>query len=62
MAMGVIAIFPLIRKPTVGPNLGGAQDQLPGPQNDAHRFVVEDERESGHAVRLGNDPATASQN
>src|SRR5260370_42093484 len=40
MAMGVIAIFPLIRKPTVGPNLGGAEDQLPGPQKYAHRVAV----------------------
>jgi len=62
MAMRMIAVFPLVGKPTVGPNLGGAQDQLPGPQNDAHRFIVEDERESGHAARLGNDLATASQN
>ena len=62
MPMGMIPIFSFVGKPAVGPDLGGSQDQLAGPQDDAHRFIVKDERESGHVARLGNHPATASQN
>ena len=61
MAMRVIAILYFISKPTVTPDLGRAQYQLAGPQDDAHRFIIEDEGESCHAGALGNQPATVSQ-
>jgi hypothetical protein len=39
--MCVIAIFPFIQEPAIGPNLGGPQNLLAGPQDNAHRFIVE---------------------
>jgi hypothetical protein len=41
MAMRVIAVFSFIQEPAVRPNLGWPQDLPAGPQDDAHRFVVE---------------------
>jgi hypothetical protein len=35
---------------------------LAGPQDDAHRFVVEDEREACHARGMCKPPATQPQN
>src|SRR3989442_7435679 len=48
MAVCVIAILPFIEEPAVGPNLGGSQHLLAGPQDDAHRLVVEYHRETCH--------------
>jgi hypothetical protein len=56
--MRVIAIFPFIQEPAIGPNLGGPQNQLTGPQDDAHRFVVEYEREACHTDALSKAPAS----
>ena len=62
MAVGVIAVFSLVRKPAIRPNLRGPEQLLAGPQDDAHRFVVEDEGETGHACCVGkplaNPPAS----
>jgi len=41
MPVRVVAVFPLVREPAIGPDLGGAQNLLARAQNDAHRFVVE---------------------
>jgi hypothetical protein len=49
VAVGMIAVFPFIEEPAIGPNLGGSQDLLPSPQDDAHRLVVEYHREACHA-------------
>ena len=48
--MRVIAVLPFVREPAIGPDLGRAQHLLAGAQDDADRFVVEDEREAGHAT------------
>jgi hypothetical protein len=59
--MRVIAIFPFIQKPAIRPNFGWPENLTPGPQNDAHRFVVENQRKGSHAGLLGKRPATAAQ-
>jgi len=46
--MGVIAAFPLVGEPAIGPDLRRAQGQLAGPEDDAEWFVVEYERQTGH--------------
>jgi hypothetical protein len=51
MAMGVIAVFALVGKPAIRPNLGGLQNLLAGPQDNSHRFIVEYERKACHAPR-----------
>lgn len=55
--MRVVAIFALIEEPAVRPDLGRSEDLLPGPQDDAHRLIVEYHRKAGHARELGNNPA-----
>jgi hypothetical protein len=49
MSMGVIAVFALVGKPAVRPNLGGSEDLPAGPQDNPHRFIVEYERKACHA-------------
>jgi len=46
--MRVIAVFSFVQEPAVRPNLGWPEHLLAGPQYDAHRLVVEDEREACH--------------
>src|SRR5689334_6874180 len=51
MSMGVVsaARLGLVREPTVGPDLGGAEHLATGPQDDSDRLVVvEDEGQAGH--------------
>ncbi|MGE5834710.1 MAG: hypothetical protein ACM4AI_09545 [Acidobacteriota bacterium] len=57
--MGVIAVLTLVGKPAIRPNLGGLQNLLAGPQDNAHRFIVEYEREACHAPVVGKEPAKA---
>lgn len=47
--MRVIAVLTLIQEPAVRPNLGRPEHLLPGAEDDAERFVVENEREACHA-------------
>ena len=58
----MVAVFPFVDKPTVSPNLGGTQDQLAGAQDNAHRFIIEDERECCHAARPSNQLAITFRN
>lgn len=39
--MRVVAILPLIGEPAIRPNLGWPQNLPAGPQDNAHRLVVE---------------------
>ena len=55
--MCVIAVFSLIQEPAVGPDFGGSQDLLSGPQDDPHRFAVEYHRKAGHTGESSNNPA-----
>jgi hypothetical protein len=41
MSVGVIAVFALVGKPAIRPNLGGLQNLLTGPEDNPHRFIVE---------------------
>jgi len=57
--MRVIAVFAFIHEPAVRPDLGWSEHLLPGPQDDAHRLVVEDEREACHTWRQSKTLAAA---
>ena len=59
MSMRVIAVFTLVGEPAIRPNLGGFKNLLTGPQDNAHRFIVEYEREACHAYLMGKEPAKA---
>ncbi len=54
--MCVIAVLSLVQEPAVRPNLGRPEHLLPGAQDDAHRFVVENEREACHTTRAVQAP------
>jgi len=55
--MRVVAIFPLIEEPAVGPDLGRSENLLPGAQDDPHRLVVEYHWKAGHARQPSNNLA-----
>ena len=55
--MRMIAVLSLIEEPAVRPNLGGSQDLLSGPQDDAHRLIGEYHRKGRHAREPSNNLA-----
>jgi len=54
--MRMVAIFSLIEEPAIRPNLGRSEDLLPGPQDNAHRLVVEYHREACHTGHVKQNP------
>jgi len=50
----------VIGAPTVRPDPGWPRQPLTRAQDDADRFVIEDERKTGHAVRIGKLRATSA--